>query len=119
MRIDKYLWCIRVYKTRTLATDACREGRITVAGEIVKPSREVKAGEEITIRKGAVHFKWKVVGFPPSRVGPPLVAEYATDITPEEERLKLQMIREGQNQRPKGIGRPTKRDRRDIDRFFR
>lgn len=118
MRIDKYLWTIRVFKTRTLATEACREHRVSIAGEPVKPSRELKRGDEITVRKGAVLFKWRVIDFPAARVGPKLVVDYAADITPEEERLKLEMIKEGHNQRPKGIGRPTKRDRRDIDRFL-
>lgn len=118
MRVDKYLWCIRVFKTRSKATQACRENRVTVNGEHVKPAREIKAGEEITVRKGAIHFAWKVIDTPKSRVGAALVPDYATDITPEEERTKLLMIREGHNQRPRGVGRPTKRDRRDIDRFF-
>lgn len=118
MRVDKYLWCIRVFKTRSIATDACKENRVVINGDPVKPAREVKVGENITIRKGAVHFAWKVVDFPKSRVGPALVADYATDITPEEELEKLRIIQEGHNQRPRGVGRPTKRDRRDMDRFF-
>ncbi len=118
MRVDKYLWCIRVYKTRSIATDACKENRVTINGDEVKPAREVKVGEKISVRKGAIHFAWKVVAIPKSRVGAALVPEYAADITPEEELVKLRMIREGENQRPRGIGRPTKRDRRDIDRFF-
>lgn len=118
MRVDKYLWCIRVFKTRSIATDACKENRVSVNGDTVKPAREVKIGEKITIRKGAIHFECKVVAIPKSRVGAAIVVDYATDITSEEELEKLKMIREGENQRPKGVGRPTKRDRRDIDRFF-
>lgn len=118
MRIDKYLWAIRVFKTRTSATTCCKEGKVLVKGAEAKPSRAIKVGEEIEIRKGAVCFKWKVLDLPKSRVGPPLVEQYAADITPEEEKIKLQMIRLGQEQRPKGIGRPTKRDRRDWDKHF-
>ncbi len=118
MRIDKYLWCIRVYKTRSLATEACRENRVVVDEAPVKPAREIKKNEEISIRKGAVTFRFKVLDLPKSRVGAALVPEYAKDTTPESELEKLQMIKEGHNQRPRGVGRPTKRDRRDIDRFF-
>ena len=118
MRIDKYLWAIRVFKTRSLATASCREGRVLIQDDTVKPARAVNIGEEIVIKKGAVYFKWKVLELPKSRVGPPLVPTYAEDITSPEEKLKLQMIRLGQNQRPKGIGRPTKRDRRDWDKHF-
>lgn len=119
MRVDKYLWAIRVFKTRTLATAACKEGRITIEDEQVKPAREVKPGEEICIRKGAVVFSWKVLDLPKSRVGAKLVEQYAEDTTPEEELTKLEMIRLGNQQRPKGLGRPTKRDRRDWDRYFK
>jgi ribosome-associated heat shock protein Hsp15 len=119
MRIDKYLWCVRVFKTRTQATDACKENRVSIAGEPIKPSRDLKKGEEITVRKGAVNFSYKVIEFPKSRVGAALVADYVTETTTPEERLKLEMIKEGHNQRPRGLGRPTKRDRRDMDKFFR
>ncbi len=119
MRVDKYLWAIRVFKTRTLATAACKEGRIIIDDESVKPSREIKAGEEIIIRKGAVYFHWKVIDLPKSRVGAKLVEQFAKDITPEEELSKLEMIRLGNQQRPKGLGRPTKRDRRNWDEYFK
>lgn len=118
MRIDKYLWCIRVFKTRTLATDACRDGRIAIGEDVVKPAREIKVGDKVKIRRGAIHFEWKVVAIPNSRVGAALVPTYGEDITPEEERRKLEMIRLGQEQRPRGLGRPTKKDRRNWDDFF-
>lgn len=118
MRIDKYLWCIRSFKTRSQASTACRENRILVNDEVVKPSREIKVNETISIRKGAVTFVWKVLAIPTSRLGPKLVPEYAENRTPEEELFKLKMIQEGQNQRPKGLGRPTKRDRRDWNKLF-
>lgn len=119
MRVDKYLWSIRVFKTRTLATTACKEGRITIDEEVVKPSRDAKVGEVIIIRKGAVNFHWKVLDLPKSRVGAKLVEQFASDITPEEELSKLEMIKLGHQQRPKGLGRPTKRDRRNWDRYFK
>ena len=119
MRIDKYMWAVRIFKTRTTATTGCKEGRVTVNDEVVKPARDVKVGEVIVIRKGAVYFHWKVIDLPKSRVGPKLVELYAEDVTPEEEIFKLNMIREGHNQRPKGIGRPTKRQRRDWDKYFK
>lgn len=118
MRIDKYLWCIRTFKTRSQASTACRENRIFVNDEVVKPSREIKVNETISIRKGAITFVWKVLDIPKSRLGPKLVPDFAEDRTPEEELFKLKMIQEGQNQRPKGLGRPTKRDRRDWNKLF-
>lgn len=118
MRIDKFLWCIRVYKTRTLATDACKENRVIIQDGAVKPAREVKVGEVIRIRRGAVTFQWKIVELPKTRVGPKLVEQFALDITTAEELEKLAIIKEGQNQRPRGIGRPTKKDRRDLDELF-
>ncbi len=118
MRVDKYLWSIRLFKTRTLATDACRDGRIAIGEDVVKAARDVKVGDKISIRRGAIHFQWKVVAIPNSRVGAALVPTYAEDITSEDERRKLEMIRLGQEQRPRGLGRPTKKDRRNCDDFF-
>lgn len=119
MRIDKYMWAVRIFKTRTSATEGCKEGRVTVYDEEVKPSRTIKVGEEIVLRKGAVYFKWKVLDLPKSRVGAKLAPDYVEDITPEEEKVKLEMIRLGHQQRPRGVGRPTKRDRRDWDKHFK
>ena len=118
MRVDKYLWSISLFKTRTLATDACRDGRIAIGEDVVKAARDVKVGDKISIRRGAIHFQWKVVAIPNSRVGAALVPTYAEDITSEDERRKLEMIRLGQEQRPRGLGRPTKKDRRNWDDFF-
>lgn len=119
MRIDKFIWAIRVYKTRSLATEACRSSKITINGADVKPAKEVVVGDTIVIRKGSVHFQWQVLDIPKSRVGAKLVPEYAKDITPEEELEKLRMLllvqKETIRRKP---GRPTKKDRRDIDSFF-
>ena len=113
MRIDKYIWAIRVAKTRSLASSFCRDGKVEVDGKKVKPARLVKEGEVIVIRKGAIHYSYRVLSFPKSRVGAALVSEYYQDITPKEQLDKLEMIRLANIDRPKGIGRPTKKDRRN------
>lgn len=119
MRIDKYLWCIRVFKTRSLSTEACKSGRVTIKEAECKPAREVKIGEEIVVRKGAVRFAYRVKELPKSRVGAKLVPEYTDDITPAEELEKMEMIRlsykETIRRKP---GRPSKKDRRDLNKFF-
>ena len=115
-RIDKFLWCIRVFKTRTEATDACKGNKVKVDGVSVKPSREIKRGEVIEIRKGAVQFKYKVVDFPPARVGAKLVSDYAENLTPQAELDKLNApVETFFVRRDRGAGRPTKKDRRDLD----
>jgi len=118
MRIDKYLWCVRVFKTRTLATEHCRSGKVFVGDAAVKPAHELRGGERVRVRMGAVHFSWEVLGFPTSRVGAGLVPTYARDVTPESERVKWAEIREAQRDLLRPVGRPTKRDRRDWDRQF-
>jgi ribosome-associated heat shock protein Hsp15 len=118
-RIDKYLWCVRLYKTRTLATDAVKDGKVMVNGKAVKPSRELKAGEVITIRRNTAQFSYTVLDFPPSRVGAPLVAGFLTDITPPEEVEKYRLYQESQREwRQIGSGKPSKKNRRDIGRFL-
>ena len=118
MRIDKFLWAVRKYKTRSLATDEIKKGAVKIGEEIVKPSREVKAGDEIEFRKEAIHYKIKVLDFPKSRVGAKLVEQYIVDITLQEELDKNEFIgmMRGLNRR-KGMGRPTKKERRDLDDF--
>lgn len=119
MRIDKYLWAIRVFKTRSLASAACREGKVSVDESKVKPARTVKEGEVLQVRKGAVHFSYKVIALPKSRVGAPLVKDYMVDVTTKEELEKLEMIKLAHIDRPKGLGRPTKRDRRGWEKAFK
>ncbi len=120
MRIDKYIWAIRVFKTRSLASESCRAGKVTVDGEVVKTSRTVKIGNAIAVRKGAITFSWKVLEIPRSRVGAKLVPDYAIETTTEEEKEKLELIRlSHQSSHRRGLGRPTKRDRRDIDKYFK
>jgi ribosome-associated heat shock protein Hsp15 len=118
-RLDKWLWAVRVFKTRSLATDACRAGSVDVNSLRAKPAREVKTGEQITVRDGLVTRTLKVVAMPRSRVGAKLVPTYCTDLTPREELEKarsqpLQQLLA----REKGSGRPTKRDRRLLDRLL-
>ncbi|AUP77890.1 RNA-binding S4 domain-containing protein [Flavivirga eckloniae] len=118
MRIDKYLWCIRYYKTRTLATTACKKGQVRVNKEIVKPSREVYALDTIELRKNQINYKLVVNDIPQSRVGAKLVDIYRTDITPKEQFEAQELLKYSKDYyRKKGIGRPTKKDRRDIDSF--
>ncbi|MBQ9548215.1 MAG: RNA-binding S4 domain-containing protein [Bacteroidales bacterium] len=118
-RIDKYLWCIRAFKTRSEATDACKGNKVSVNGNVVKPAKELRAGDLIRVRKGAVEFSWRVLGFPKSRVGASLVPDYAQDLTPPEEREKLHApVESFFVTRERGSGRPTKKERRIIDALW-
>ncbi len=118
-RIDKWLWTVRIFKTRSLATDACRAGSVTVNSQPVKPSRDVRAGEVVVVRQGLIHRTLKVRAVPPARVGAKLVAAYCEDQTPPAEFAKARAQRVQQFlARARGSGRPTKRDRRLIDRLF-
>lgn len=118
MRIDKYLWCVRYYKTRSIATEACKNGKIRVNKDLVKPSREVFPGDEISLRKEQFNYIIQVLDIPQSRVGAKLVDLYRKDITPEEELEKMELLKlSREHYRKKGLGRPTKKDRRDLDDF--
>jgi ribosome-associated heat shock protein Hsp15 len=115
-RIDKWLWAIRIYKTRTLAADACKAGKIKIDGVAVKPSREVKLMDEITISQGQLIRTMRVKSLIHNRVSAKLVPEHAEDLTPPEEYEKLKLIQEINGEhRDRGIGRPTKKQRRLID----
>jgi len=119
MRIDKYLWCVRYYKTRNIATTACKKGHIKVNGLVVKPSREVYATDIIELRKNQINYKLTVNDIPPNRVGAKLVDIYRSDMTPKEAFEAQDMLKYSKDYyRKKGIGRPTKKDRRDIDDFY-
>jgi len=118
MRIDKYLWCVRYYKTRNNATEACRKGHIKMNGDNLKPSKTVFSHEKITIRKNQINYEIEVLDIPASRVGAKLVDLYRKDITPAEEFEKLDLLKYSKDYyRKKGEGRPTKKDRRDINEF--
>ena len=119
MRIDKYIWAIRCFKTRTEATDACKGNKDKVGGVDAQPSREVKVGDEITVRKGAVLHTFIVRAFPNSRVGAPLVPQYADNLTPESELEKLHApVETFFVRRDRGSGRPTKKERRELDALW-
>ncbi len=118
MRVDKYLWCVRYYKTRTLATTACKKGHIKVNGDTVKPSREVYATDKIELRKNQINYQLTVNDIPQNRVSAKLVDIYRTDTTPKTEFEAQELLKYSKDYyRKKGTGRPTKKDRRDIDDF--
>lgn len=116
MRIDKFLWCVRLFPTRSAATEACRSGRVQAAGREVKPAVEVGPGTELAVRVPPIWKRYEVVAIPSSRVGAKLVPGLLRETTPfaDLEKLDLaQRTRAGYH----GEGRPTKRDRRDLERF--
>jgi ribosome-associated heat shock protein Hsp15 len=118
VRIDKFLWSVRVFKTRSIASDECRKGRISINNVQVKPSRIITKNEIITVRKPPVIFTYRVIDPIENRVGAKLVEQFVEDLTPSEERAKLdikQSIAVGY--RDKGTGRPTKKERRLIDKL--
>ena len=118
-RIDKYLWAIRVFKTRSEAADACKSGKVKVNQAEAKPSRDVKENDLITVRKGSVFFTYRVIVPIDKRVGAALVPQYAEDLTPEQEREKLNAPFETIfMRRDRGTGRPTKKERRTLDRLL-
>lgn len=117
-RIDKWLWCMRVFKTRTIATDACKKGRVTINGSSVKPSRMVKVGETIDVKKPPITYTFKVLAIPNGRLGAKLVPEYLDNLTPQTQYDLLEMSRiSGFIDRSKGLGRPTKREGRELAKF--
>ena len=118
MRIDKYLWSVRYLKTRNMATQICKKGAVRVNGDIVKPSRDVYPGDFIILRKEQINYQMEVLGLPESRVGAKLVPIYRKDTTPKEAFETNEMLQYAKTHyRKKGVGRPTKKDRRDIDDF--
>ena len=118
VRVDKWLWAVRVFKTRSIATEACKKGRVSIGGVTIKPSRTIRVGEVITVRKPPIEYSFRVLRLLASRVGAKRVAEFMENITPQAqyELLELQRV-SGFVDRAKGLGRPTKKDRRDLDQF--
>ena len=118
-RLDKWLWCVRVFKTRPLATAACRAGHVLIGELEAKPGRDVHLGETVTVRVGVVTHTLKVIGLPRSRLAAKQLPEFMQDLTPaaEYERAKQAGI-EHMLARERGKGRPTKKDRRDMGRLF-
>ena len=117
-RIDKWLWAVRLYKTRSMATDACKKGQITMNGMTVKPSKVIKEGDVISVRKPPVTYTFRVLQAIENRVGAKLVPEMLENITPKEQYDILEMSKiSGFVGRARGTGRPTKKERRDLDDF--
>jgi ribosome-associated heat shock protein Hsp15 len=120
VRIDKYLWAIRIYKSRSLATEACREGKVKMRGEPVKSSAQIAIGDLIEVTKDGFRLKYKVVQLIEKRVSAVLAKPCFADLTPEEEINKYKswfIGKGGPERRERGTGRPTKKDRREIDDF--
>ncbi|MBO4371818.1 MAG: RNA-binding S4 domain-containing protein [Bacteroidales bacterium] len=122
MRIDKFLFNVRLFKTRSLAADACGKGRILINGAAVKPARVVRPDDEISVKVNPVYRKYKVLNLLRGRVGAAKVPEYITETTSQDDLFKLKMMTEmgrfSFGKRDRGAGRPTKKDRRDIDRLY-
>ena len=117
-RLDKWLWAARIFKTRTIAADACKNGRVMMDGVKLKPSRMVKEGEVIQVRKPPITYSFKILKAIQNRVGAKLVPEVMENVTPQEQYEILEMNRiSGFIRRAKGTGRPTKKERREIDEF--
>jgi ribosome-associated heat shock protein Hsp15 len=120
VRIDKWLWAVRLYKTRSLASEACRGGHITIAGQSVKPSRTVRVGEVISARTHDLLRTVKVTGLIENRIGAKHISNFLEDLTPAAEYLRAlekKQMAGGVPQRPKGSGRPTKKERRQMEAF--
>ncbi|MDC6367777.1 MULTISPECIES: RNA-binding S4 domain-containing protein [Flavobacteriaceae] len=119
MRIDKFLWCTRYYKTRNVAANAVKKGQVRINGSVVKPSRDVYPMDQIVLRKNQVEHQLTVLDIPESRVGAKLVDIYRKDTTPKEAFEHSDLLKFAKSHyRKKGLGRPTKKDRRDIDDYL-
>lgn len=118
VRIDKWLWAVRIFKTRTIATDACKKGRVMLGDIPAKPARMVKVGDIVKVRKPPVTYSFRVLALTENRLGARLVPEYMENITPKSELDMLDVVRiSGFVDRRKGLGRPTKREGRELSRF--
>lgn len=118
-RVDKYLFAMRIYKTRSVAADACKKGRVTMKGAELKPSRTFKIGDTFSVRKGPITYTYEVLRLSENRLGAKLVPEYMRDITTPDQLELLELARlAGKNGRDRGTGRPTKKDRREIEFFL-
>ena len=118
VRIDKWMWATRIFKTRTIAAEACKKGRIMIGGVTIKPSRMIKVGDVIQVRKPPITYSFKVLALAENRMGAKLVPQYLENVTPPEQYELIEMIRiSGFVNRAKGEGRPTKRDGRELKKF--
>ena len=118
-RIDKWLWAARIFKSRSIAVDACKNGRVTIEGVCVKPSRMVKVGETVSVRKPPITYSFRILKTIEMRVGAKLLPEIYENVTAPEQYELLEMTRiSGFVDRARGTGRPTKKDRRSLDAFI-
>ena len=118
VRIDKWLWAVRVFKTRTIASEACKKGRVLIGNTNVKPSRMIRIGEIVQVKKAPVTYSFKVLDLAQKRMGAKLVPEFMENVTPPEEYEVLELNRlSGFIDRQRGTGRPTKKERRDLEQF--
>ena len=119
VRIDKWMWATRLFKTRTIAAEACKKNRVSVGGLSVKPSRMIRVGDILQIRKPPMTFSFKVLELTENRIGAKLVSHFLENITPPEQYELLEMNRiSGFVDRVRGLGRPTKKERRDLEQFM-
>jgi ribosome-associated heat shock protein Hsp15 len=121
IRVDKWLWSVRIFKSRTIATDACKTGKVKISGEPAKPSALVTEGDVVLVKKEGFNFQYRVLQLIEKRVGAPIAVTCYADITPEAEKLKYKSWFTNQaataERRERGAGRPTKKERREIDDF--
>jgi ribosome-associated heat shock protein Hsp15 len=120
MRVDKWLWCVRIFKSRAISTEACKGNHVSINGQVAKPSSNVRPGDRVVVKKDGFNMQYEVVQLLKSRVGSPIALQCYTNNTPEDELKKYDdwYSRKTRSEfRDKGIGRPTKKDRRDIDRL--
>ena len=119
VRIDKWLWAVRLFKTRSLAAEACKKGKVMIRGVEVKPSRNIKVGDVVSVKRNPVLFSFEVLGLSENRMGAALVPGFIKNVTTPDQ---LELFELGkiaaQNNRERGTGRPTKKERRDLDDFF-
>ncbi len=119
MRIDKFLWSTRYFKTRNLASNACKKGHVKINGHTAKPSREVYPTDTLVVRKNQIDYQLQILQIPPSRVGAKLVDIYRKDMTPKEAFETNELLKYSKDYyRKKGTGRPTKKDRREIEDYL-
>ena len=119
IRVDKYLFAMRLYKTRTIAADACKKGRVTMGGAQLKPARTFHIGDVFSVRKGPITYTYRIKQLSENRLGAKLVPDYLQDITAPDQLELLELARlAGQTGRDRGTGRPTKKDRREIETFL-
>ncbi len=119
MRIDKYLWCTRYFKTRNIATEACKKGHVRINDTVAKPSREIFPSDQVMVRKNQINYRLLILDVPKNRVGAKFVDLYRKDMTPPEAFENTEFLKYAKDHyRKKGTGRPTKKDRRDIDGFI-